>query len=381
MNEDQHEETIEIVVDPAPETEAEMPKEPTYLWALLFNGTPISSLEELLKIGSSASPEGKVDDELALQVWEARKSFNPESRISPLIKLDPVFIAGVEYVNMVQSDGLDLALIGQSGKSIPEIIVKATAGILLKDGLSDHFVYLEDGELVVNPENPPTLDQGNELLGRILQVKETGEKIGNYAAWTLGMISDMLENHFGENFDATVVMGATGATYNNYITSLTVFREYWMRRRLSLSYTHHKEVHYSSLDDDQKEFVLDVSEKLRLPISAQRKLMSFIRIYGVEGNGIEESDNIADLLDRIAVRSTNRQFLFFMPNENQWRRYKGPFDAIPPIARHIINLDTRTIITNGNPIAIDEWTPEVRPTPPARETATIEAEVVSTQEL
>jgi hypothetical protein len=378
MNE--NEEPVEIVVEPAPEPEPEMPKEPTYLWTLLHNGTPMSSFEEFVQIACKSSPDGKVEDDLLTQVWNARTSYDPDSRISALIKQDPLFLASVEYVNMTTNDGLNLELIGQSGKSIPEIIVKATAGILLKDGLSDHFVYLEDGELVVNPENPPTLDQGNELLGRILQVKETGERIGNYAAWTLGMISDMLENHFGENFDATVVMGATGATYNNYITSLTVFREYWARRRMSLSYTHHKEVHYSSLDDTQKEFVLDISEKLQLPISAQRKLMSFIRIYGAEGSGIEESDNIADLLDRIAVRSTNRQFIFFMPNENQWRRYKGPYDAIPPIARHIINLDTRTVITNGNPIAIDEWTPEVRPTPPVREAVTIEAEVVSTQE-
>ena len=372
---------MEILAVPLSEPEEEMPKEPSYLWTVLYNGTPVSTLEELREMAMKSSDEA-VATELAKQIWNARKSYDPDTRIDPLINQDPIFIAAIEYVNRTSNDGLNLQLIGQSGRTIPEIIVKATAGILLKDGLSDHFVYLEDGELVVNPENPPTLDQGNELLGRILQVKETGEKIGNYAAWTLGMISDMLENHFGEDFDATVVMGATGATYNNYITSLNVFREYWTRRRLGLSYTHHKEVHYSSLDDDQKEFVLDVSERLGLPISAQRKLMSFIRIYGVEGNDIEDADNMAELLDRIQVRSTNRNFLFFMPNESRWRRYKGPFDGIPPIARHIINMDTKTLITDGNPSPIEEWVPEVRPTPVIRERtlATIEAEVVSTQD-
>lgn len=377
MNE---EDTPEIVAAPLPEPEPEMPKEPSYLWTLLHNGTPVSSLEELVKVASEASPEGLVSKELAAQIWNARKSYDPETRISPLIKQDPVFLAAIEYVNMTTNDGVDLKLVGESGKTIPEIIVKATAGILLKDGLSDHFVYLEDGELVVNPENPPTLDQGNELLGRILQVKETGEKIGNYAAWTLGMISDMLETHFGEDFDATVVMGATGATYNNYITSLTVFRERWNTRRPSLSYTHHKEVHYSSINEDQKEFVLDTSEKLRLPISAQRKLMSFIRIYGNEGHDIEKAENIEELLERITVRSTNRNFFFFMPNENRWYHYRGPYDSIPPIARHIINADTRTTITDGNPLPLNEWTPVATPTPTRRNTEVIEVEVVSTQE-
>jgi hypothetical protein len=199
------------------------------------------------------------------------------------------------------------------------------------------------------------------------------------------MISDMLETHFGENFDATVVMGATGATYNNYITSLTVFREWWVRRRPELSYTHHKEVHYATINDDQKELVLDTCVKLRLPISAMRKLISFIRIYGDEGHGIEESENIADLLDRITVRSTNRNFFFFMPNENRWYHYRGPYDAIPPIARHILNADTRTLVSDGNPAALAEWTPATTPTPTPRAqvmtTEVIEVEVVSTQEI
>lgn len=377
MNE---EETIEIVAVPLPEPEPEMPKEPTYLWTLLHNGTPVSTMEELGELGAKSSPDGQVSKELVLQVWNARKSYDPDTRIDPLIKQDPVFLAAIEYVNRTSNDGVDLKLIGQSGKSIPEIIVKATAGILLKDGLSDHFVYLEDGELVVNPENPPTLDQGNELLGRILQVKETGEKIGNYAAWTLGMISDMLETHFGETFDATVVMGATGATYNNYITSLTVFRERWNTRRPSLSYTHHKEVHYSSLTDDQKEFVLDTCEKLHLVISVMRKLISFIRIYGDEGHKIEEAGNVEELLELITVRSTNRNFFFFMPNESRWYHYRGPYDSIPPIARHIINADTRTTVTDGNPTPLGQWTPTSAPTPRRRATTTVEAEVVSTQE-
>ena len=369
-----------MIAEPITEEHIEMPKEPTYLWTMLHNGTPVSSYEELLDMAMKSSPDGVVNEENALIAWEARKSYDPEKRIEPLITQDPVFISAIEYVNLATNDGLDLQLIGESGKSIPEIIVKATAGILLKDGLSDHFVYLEDGELVINPENPPTLDQGNELLSRILQVKDTGEKIGNYAAWTLGMISDMLENHFGENFDATVVMGATGATYNNYITSLNVFRAYWITRRPTLTFTHHKEVFYCSLEDDQKEFVLDTSERLSLPVSAQRKLISFIRIYGNEDQGIEESETIADLMDRITVRSTNRNWFFLMPNENRWYHYRGPYDSIPPIARHIINADTRTTVTDGNPTPLDVWTPTEAPAPTRRSAQTIDAEVVLTQE-
>jgi hypothetical protein len=326
------------------------------MWILLLGGTPINSFEELVKTAKDEELWSKEEESAVLKtIWDARMSVDPELKIQSLIDSEPFLLYAIDYKRNEKEDGVNPLVFANSGKSISEIIVKATAGILLNGELSSHFTYLENGEIIINPDNPPTMDHGHELIRRILTIKDTGKKIENYSSWTLGMVSDMLETYFGNQYDPTIVMDATGVAYNTYSTSLNVFRNCWHTRRPNLTFTHHKEVFYANIEDEQKELALDVAEKLQLNVANLRKLLSYIRHYGQESIKIEELNDEDELLQLISVRSANRNFMFLIPNENKWYKFKGEYEMIPRNASVVINLETKAIIREEGPVPIDDW--------------------------
>lgn len=341
-------------------------------WVVLYGGTPVSAFEDLIKM--TDDPDLEATPEQLKVVWDARFEGDPEKAIEAIIDLNPVLASMMDYTCEVVNDGVNMELVGKSEKSIADIIIKATAGILLRGGLSDKFEYRETGELVINSSNPPDVTEGNELLRRILDVKETGQKIDNYSAWTLGMICDQLENYFGDRFDPTDVMEATNTSYHIYTTALNTFRNYWSIRRKNLTFTHHKEVFYSSITEVEKQEVLDLSSRLNLSVAVQRKVITYVRIYGFESlNDPVQSVDLIDedgepvqvaeisdketLMERIEVKSVNKNFMFFLPAQKKWYKFRGPYELIPSHASIIFNSDTRTIVDANGPKPMDEWTP------------------------
>lgn len=329
------------------------------MWILLVAGTPINSFEELVKTAKDEELwSGEENNAVLNVIWDARMAVDPELKVKDLIETEPFLLYAVDFKRNEKEDGINPMVFANSGKSISEIIVKATAGILLNGELSSHFTYLENGEIIINPDNPPTMDHGHELIRRILTIKDTGKKIENYSSWTLGMVSDMLETYFGNTYDPTIVMDATGVAYNTYSTSLNVFRNCWHTRRPSLTFTHHKEVFYANVEDEHKELALDLSEKLKLSVADLRKLLSYIRHYGHESIKIEEINDSDELFQIISVRSANRNFMFLIPNENKWYKFKGEYEMIPRNASIVINLETKAVIREEGPIPIDDWAGE-----------------------
>ena len=339
--------TISIPVQPAA---------PKPMWILLLAGTPINSFEELQKAANEEKLwEKEEKNDILNVIWDARFSVDPEAKVSELVEIEPFLLYAVDFKRNEKEDGLDAIAFANSGKSISDIIVKATAGILLNGDLSKHFTYLENGEIIIDPDNPPSIDDGNELIRRILTIKDTGKKIENYSSWTLGMVSDLLENYFGNVYDPTMVMEATGVAYNTYSTSLNVFRNCWHTRRPNLTFTHHKEVFYASIDDDKKELCLDLAEKLCLNVALLRKLLSYIRHYGDESIIVEQIESADDLMDIINVRSANKNFMFFIPSENKWYKFRGEYEMIPRNATTVINMENKTVVKEEGPEPIEDW--------------------------
>lgn len=335
------------------------------IWAVLVNGIPLESKEDLKSKAESFCSDGCAIDELVDCLWTALQYDNPEIRIEEWIDREPVFMAQIDFASFAEQSGVSIPEIAASTTPISELIIKSTAGVLLRGGLSNHFAYLESGELVVNPDNPPTLDQGYEIVRRTMEIKETGQKLDNYSSWTLGMLGDQLERFFGDNFDVTSAVQTTGKVYNTYVTSVGVFRAYWANKR-NLSFTHHKEVFYSKISSEAKDAVLDVSEKLGLTVQQQRKLLSHVRIYGHEAieeeletaEEAEEEVNTEEFIERIDVRSTSKNFVFFLRSENKWFHFRGPFQHIPNGADPIINADSKKkMAMDGTEVALDHWTP------------------------
>ena len=373
--------TLQVLAEPLATAIAEKVEEPKQsdkaAWVILYNGVPINERNELVKLASKDSG-GEMEASLVNAVWDLRNSLDPETAAIKLIDLNPGLFASIDFMKSEKEkdDGIDLASMAEANISVSDIIVKATAAVMLNGGLSDHFVYLDSGEMIVNPECPPDLTQGNELLRRILEVKETGQKIENYSSWTMGMISDMLETYFQDRFDPTMVMEATNTSYNTYTTSLNVFRRRWHNRRKELSYTHHKEVDYAKISDTDKELVLDLSCKLRLSVAEQRKLLSFVRVYEITGLGDEEIEDTDELMQRIRVRTVSKNFMFYDIVAKEMRKFRGPIELVPQRAQHVINTDDKTmLIPGGTWVKIPEWEQPVRIE--VTEAEVIEAEIVA----
>jgi len=325
------------------------------LFRLSFNGSPVASAEEF---SETIAPLVANPSELATTIWRALYNADPESCVAPWIDREPVVLSGIDFHPVEPSGALTLVEPAGPERPISEIIIRATAGALLRGGLSNHFNYLESGELVANPENPPSIEQGYEVIRRTLEIRETGQKLENYSSWTLGMLGNQMELLFGDAFDSSMVLAATSKAYNTYITALGVFRSCWSTRRLGLSFTHHKEAHYAKIEPEQKDVLLDLCVEHRLSVSEQRKVTSYIRNYGTEELLANPPSDTVELMERIEVRSVNKNYLFYLPSRSQWYEYRGPYEFIPNGATPVFNADTRARIdTGGTASKLETWSP------------------------
>ena len=311
----------------------------------------MTKIEPLLQDASSLSHAS--DD-----IWTSLEYDDPEARIDQWIDIEPTLMAVIEFSPLSEQGGVDITAISESTQSVSSIIIKATAGALLRGGLSNHFHYRESGELVINTQNPPSLEQAYEILGRTLEIKATGQKIDNYSAWTIGMLGDELERYYEGRFDPSVVMAQTGKAYNTYITSLGVYRACWANRRQNLSFTHHKEAYYAKIAPELKEKALDICSRHNLSVGQLRKILSHMRVYGEESlDEMETAESADDVLDRLSVRTVSKNYLFFLPSRNKWFQYRGPYEMIPNGATPILNADTRAIIREGESTPLESYSP------------------------
>lgn len=329
------------------------------LFNLSFNGIPMASREEWENTASPLVINTANFPEVTNAIWEALFWPAPEDFIDTWAEREPVILAGVDFhLIPVVADVVEVVAVAESERSISDVITRAAAGVLLRGGLNDHFQFLENGELVVNPQSPPTLEQGYEIIRRTLEMRETGNKIENFSAWMLGMLGDQLENLYGDAFDVSMVLAQTNRALNTYQLAVGVFRSCWATRRQNLSYTHHREAFYSKITADQREFVLDTASELGLTVAEQRKLTSYVRIYGEESLVEDMPADAQELLERVETRSVNKHYMFFLRADNRWYRYRGPFEHIPNGADPILNADTRAILNrDGTPQGLDEWVP------------------------
>jgi hypothetical protein len=283
-------------------------------------------------------------DAIARDLDEAMRRSDPEVSIEHWIDREPSLMAVIEFVPLASTGGVDIHEIAEGGADISNVIIKAAAGVMLRGGLSDHFRYLEDGTLTIDPSSPPSLDQAYELLKRTLETKETASKLENYSAWMLGMIADQFEGFFQDRFDPSIIMAQTSRAYNTYIT-----------------FTHHREVEYAKhLDHEKGKEVLAISSRFNLTVLQQRKVISYARRFDLQALQAEMEeqgqDGVEDLMERIDIRAVNKRYIFFLRSANQWYEYKGPFENIPNGASPIINADTRQIMAqDGSATKPNEW--------------------------
>lgn len=332
----------------------------------------IARLEELL--APMMALDGNLKP-LAADVWKAMEYGDPASRVDDWMEREPTAVALLEFHSIGKEDLAVEAFI-ETEKTLSELIVRATAGAMLKGGMSNHFTY-QNGAIVAIPSNPPSLEQGYEMVRRTIDTDEAGKALGNYAMWALGQIGHEMEMLYGDAFDITNVMQQNQKSYNTYATALGTYRKRWATRRPELNYTIHKEAEYCKLPEEEKEHALDIAVHYKLRTLGFRKVLSYIRLYGSEGlrNNLPEDEE--SLMRRMDVRAVNKNYSFFLPTENKWFNYRGPFEYIPNGANPIINVDTRMLMNSeGTPIPMESWIPVgVEVPPPVGLQAALEASI------
>jgi hypothetical protein len=345
---------------PKIKTEPEIPTGPIR-YILTLNGKPIGSRRETETEITPLLCDPASATELAKLLWIALFNEKPEEVVDSWIEKEPIVMGGINFLPRPEegTPSTSLSMLEENPQvPISDLIVRATAGALLAGEVGEHWVFTEDRTLVINTANPPPLENGYEMMRRILSIRETGEKLDNMSCWLSGMAIDQLERLYGDDFDMSAVVEQTGRVYNTLVTTLNVYRAFGGNRR-KLSFTHHKEAYYSRIEDHQREWVLDQAEDRQFTVAEMRKLLSYVRNYGDDGIENLSNDppaNKYELLERLEVRGANRNYLFQLLG--CWYEYRGPYEHIPNGASPIFNADTRELIEGpAQARRLTTWTP------------------------
>lgn len=347
------------------------------LHILSFNGVPVNSKEELIShIEPLVLDQSKIQ-EIAGQIWVSLEYNNPELLVADLAETEPMVAAVIDFHQRPQTAEVSVVTPATGNSPIATMITRAAAGALLSGGLSNHFEFTENGGIRIIQNNPPTLDQANEMILRSMQIKHTGESLDNFSSWALGALIDECQRFFGDDFDMDAMTENTKRAYNTMVTALGVYRKFG-NNRFKLSYTHHKEAFYSKLSDEETNWVLQLSEDMGLNALQQRKVISYVRRYGKDSLEETMPETSEELIERLDVKAVNKNYIFLY--EGKWHQFRGPFDRIPASARPIINADNlcRCDTSPESPEKLDIWKSEGFIPDPARgrEAARVNAEIL-----
>lgn len=357
--------------DSNPEHEALAAVAATQRFGMTFSGAPVENLDEFTRVIQPYLVNQ--DERFADRLWQALFRDDPESYVAGFIDNEPVVLGLIGFTPLVVSEAAPAIQIPAQA-AVPSMIVRAAAGILLSGELGNHFHYTEDRRLVINTDNPPTIEQGYEIIQRTFQIKETGARLDNFSMWVMGELVDECMRYFGEDrFDISSIVGATGKAYNTLVCALGTFKAFGGKKR-NLPYTNHKEAFYWKTTPENKEWVLDEAERRGLSSKQQRKVQSYVGLYGFESLDADEikAEDNESFLARMETRSVNRNYIFQL--RNNWYRCRCPFELLPAGCAPVFNADTmaRVDINPDQPQLLTAWEPPIQIALPRGHVASVE---------
>ena len=255
----------------------------------------------------------------------------------------------------------------------------------LMSGMEDHVLFPENGLMVLNAENPPDVTEAGEIVRRLFMVGDSARNLDEFGKWNMGSFLDSCFNMFGENnFSVSQFVEQTEDNYNTTVTCLATYRGFAVQRYEGLSFTHHKEALYAKfpgLEDDARRNLmhrlLRISERFELSCAQQRKLFSYARnlgaeqitnlehslgfpqeaitdpLYRVQRVSAPDITNSVDLIERVSLRESNRNYLFKFQDE--WYLHRGISDAIPAGASNVFCTDNWAHINGNVTTVLRKW--------------------------
>lgn len=210
----------------------------------------------------------------------------------------------------------------------------------------NHFIIDEEGICTINKSNPPALTESYKVIGQVIQLHGLKDKLEDKTTWLLGSIINALEDFHGTEFDLSQMCESTSKSYNTMWTAAHVFKVF-KHKRYDLSFTHHKEVCFAKIADDQKALILSKAETLGLAARECRSLSVIVRDRK-DGSELVKSIKTTGQAKELIKQTKINKTQYLILNENKWTRMTMRDETIP-IGTLVINLKKWTVRKQDGP--------------------------------
>lgn len=318
------------------------------------NGVPISTADELEEQIRPIMIRPERSEELTQFILSAAEQEFPHKVIEHLSEEEPGIYGTISFVH---PPGSAVSVVEHASHvNNPGVLMERLYASSLVGAFGTKFLLSEEGVIIVNPDDPPTIQEAYDCLEKMLQGQESLGRIESYSTWTLGAFLDQCEAYFGEEFHIDQFCESTNKSYMTLVTTLKVWQNF-RGKRWPLSFTHHKEILYAKVDDTVKEKILDVSVKYGLNMSEQRKVIRHLRHTRTDGTALLLMNNKEELMQAVSgVPTTDRERFLFLMDGNWWEVY-GTRADIPKNAETVINFDKKLALGKDAPDSrIARWT-------------------------
>jgi hypothetical protein len=214
----------------------------------------------------------------------------------------------------------------------------------------NHFIIDEEGICTINQSNPPALAESYKVIGQVIQLHGLKDKLEDKTTWLLGSIINALEDFHGTEFDLGQMCENTSKSYNTMWTAAHVFKVF-RHKRYNLSFTHHKEVCFAKITDEQKALVLSKAETFSLSARECRSLSVIVR-ENKDGEELVKSIKSPEQAKELIKQNKINKTQYIILKANTWTRMTMR-DGTIPIGDLVINLKDWTVRkSDGPPIQI-----------------------------
>lgn len=213
------------------------------------------------------------------------------------------------------------------------------------------FIIKDNGICIVNPKNPPSIEQSHVAISHALKLGELGKVIDDKSSYMIGSLVASMEDLHGEAFSISQVCPATEKAYNTIAQAVKTVRTF-PNPISGLSYSHHQEMANNKIPKTKlrpdpmvtKKLLLNKAKTYKLGAKQLRSLCSVAKRMEDDTviRNIRSHGQAMDLI--IAYRGNRAQFLVY--DQGEFVTFTDSVDSVHQ-GSIVINLKKLTATANG----------------------------------
>lgn len=251
-----------------------------------------------------------------------------------------------------ESDDLEESEENKEEDEADEIVTYAASSLMKTFSDPEGFFIIKDnGICIVNPKNPPSIEQSHVAISHALKLGELGKVIDDKSSYMIGSLVASMEDLHGEAFSISQVCPATEKAYNTIAQAVKTVRTF-PNPISGLSYSHHQEMANNKIPKTKlrpdpmvtKKLLLNKAKTYKLGAKQLRSLCSVAKRMEDDTviRNIRSHGQAMDLI--IAYRGNKAQFLVY--DQGEFVTFTDSVDSVHEGAI-VINLKKLTATANG----------------------------------